>query len=586
MPTASKRTSEVVPPAPARHRAKELAIGAALAALTLAAYSGVLSNGFVDYDDQAYVTQNRHVLAGITWEGVRWAFTTGHAANWHPLTWLSHMLDCELFGLDAGGHHAVSLVLHLITTLLLFRLFLRMTAAPWPSAFVAAVFALHPLHVESVAWAAERKDVLAALFWILTTLAYVRWVEKPRVWRYVLVLGLFALGLLSKPMLVSLPFVLLLLDVWPLRRIGPPLGERRGGRSLARLVLEKIPLFALAATSATITYFVQRATDTMSLGEKISMGLRVQNALVAYARYLVKAIFPSGLIVHYPHRAEAYPDAWVACAASLVAAVTAWTLFRWRRQPWLAVGWLWFLGTLVPVIGLVQVGSQAIADRYTYVPMIGLSAAIAFAVAELCRTSRGGRWAVGILFGLAVALWTGQTRRQVGYWKDDEALFGHAVEVMPDNYLAHGMLADFYLEQGRLERAVEEYQAALRLWPSYAQGHNNVGTLLEQLGRPEEAVASYQTALHWWPECPEAHNNLGRMLAAEGKTDEAIAHYRAGLRGNPEMADAHVNLGVALQAKGAVDEAIQHFERGLQLNPGLSSAAEIRQRLETLRGSK
>jgi tetratricopeptide (TPR) repeat protein len=583
VPPASKRACEATPPS---HRAKGLAIGAVLAALTLLAYSGVLSNGFVEYDDQAYVTRNRHVLSGITWEGIRWAFTTGHAANWHPLTWISHMLDCELFGLRAAGHHAVSAALHLISALLLFRLFLRMTAAPWPSAFVAAVFALHPLHVESVAWAAERKDVLSGLFWILTTLAYVSWVEKHGAWRYALVLALFALGLLSKPMVVSLPFVLLLLDAWPLRRMGPPLGERRGGRSLARLVLEKLPLFALAAASATITYFVQRATDTMSLGEQIPMGLRVQNALVAYARYLGKAFLPTGLIVHYPHPAEAYPDAWVAFAAALAAGLTGWVLFRWRRQPWLAVGWLWFVGTLIPVIGLVQVGSQAIADRYTYIPMIGLSAAIAFAVAEPCRGSRVGRWAVGILFGLAVALWTGQTRKQVGYWKDDEALFGHAVEVMPDNYLAHGQLANFYLAQGRLEQAVGEYQAALRLWPSYAQGHNNVGTLLEQLGRRAEAVASYRTALHWWPECPEAHNNLGRILASEGKTEEAIAHYRASLQGSPESADTHVNLAAALHATGAVDEAIAHYERALQLNPSMSSAPEVRQRVETLRAAK
>jgi tetratricopeptide (TPR) repeat protein len=375
-------------------------------------------------------------------------------------------------------------------------------------------------------------------------------------------------------MVVSLPFVLLLLDFWPLRR---------GGRGLARLVLEKIPLFALAATSATITYLVQRATDTMSLGEQLSMGLRVQNALVAYTRYLLKAFFPTGLIVHYPHPAEAYPDLWVAGAAVIVTGASAWTLFRWRKQPWLAVGWLWFLGTLIPVIGLVQVGSQAIADRYTYIPMIGLSAAIAFSIADVCRTSRGGRWAAGILFALAVALWTGQTRRQVGHWKNDETLFGHAVEVMPDNYLAHGQLANFYLAQGRLEEAVGEYQAALRLWPSYAQGHNNVGTLLEQLGRREEAVASYRTALHWWPECPEAHNNLGRLLASEGRTEEAIAHYRASLQGSPEAADTHVNLAAALHAKGAVDEAIAHYERALQLNPAMSSAPEVRQRVATLR---
>jgi tetratricopeptide (TPR) repeat protein len=540
-----------------------LAIPIALAALTIAAYARVAGNGFINLDDNDYVTASPHVQAGLTWSSIRWAFTTGHSANWHPLTWLSHMLDCQLYGMNAGGHHLTNLALHVASTLLLFHLFLRTTGALLPSAFVAAVFGLHPLHVESVAWVAERKDVLSAFFWILTTLAYVHWTEKKGPARYALVLALFALGLMSKPMLVTLPFTLLLLDVWPLRRTGAP------------FVREKIPLFLLAACSSVVTFLVQRAQGAMTLSDRIPLGLRVENALVSYAAYLGKAVVPARLAVYYPHTAEAYPAWQVAGAALLLAVITWFALRSFRARPWLAVGWLWFVGTLVPVIGLVQVGSQAMADRYTYLPLIGLSAAVAFGAAEF-------RNALAVLLLVGAAAWTALTWRQVGFWKNDRTLFGHLAEVMPENHLAHHILGCVYLREHRLDEAMAEFHTALRLRPSYAEAHSNLGMALELSGRAPEAIEAYEAALRWSPNLAEAHHNLGRLLATQGHLDAAIAQLEAAVQSNPDLVEAHVNLGNALIAKGRIDAAIAQFEKALELRPG---SADVQHRLDAARAA-
>ena len=560
-------------------RRRDLAACAVLVALTLAAYGRVAGNGFIDLDDNQYVTQNARVQAGLTAEGIRWAFTTGHSANWHPLTWLSHMLDFELFGLEPAGHHLVSLALHLASTLLLFRLFRTTTGALGPSAFVAAAFALHPLHVESVAWVAERKDVLSGFLGILAALAYVAWTKRGGAGRYALVVVLYALGLLAKPMLVTLPFVLLQLDLWPLRRIASPFREPQ---VLARLVREKLPLFALAAACCVVTYAVQRAAGAMSLGEQIPLAWRLQNAVVSYVLYLAQSIVPTGLAVYYPHRVEAYPLLQVAGSALLLAAIT-WTVVRAAGpRPWLAVGWFWFLGMLVPVIGLVQVGSQSRADRYTYLPMIGLSVAAAFGVAELVRRRPPLRPLAATASIAVVLAWTALTSRQVGYWKDDATLFGRVVAVMPENHVAHGVLGSVHLKAGRLPEAMAELRESLRLRPSYPQGHSNLGMALELAGRDAEAAAEYREALRWMPDLADAHYNLAGVLQRRGETSLAVEHYERALAIDPELPEAHHNLGLIRIGQGKVDEGIAHLERAVELKPSYADAVR---HLEEARGT-
>jgi tetratricopeptide (TPR) repeat protein len=552
-------------------RRSRVAAGLALALLTIGAYARVAGNGFIDFDDQAYVSSNPMVQAGLTWRGIAWAFTTSRSANWHPLTWISHMLDVQVYGMNAGGHHLTSLALHVASTLLLFYLFLRMTEALYPSVFVAAVFGLHPLHVESVAWVAERKDVLSAFFWISTTLAYVSWTEKKGTARYVAVLALFALGLLSKPMLVTLPFTLLLFDVWPLQRPGWP------------LLFEKIPLFLLAASSSVITFLVQRGYGAMLLSERVPFGLRAENALVAYASYLGKAIAPVGLAVFYPHPAQAYPAWQVAGAALLLIATTAFALQERRNRPWLAIGWLWFLGTLVPVIGLVQVGPQALADRYTYLPMIGLSAAVGFGAAELSRRSAAARHASASLLVVAVAGWTAITWRQVGLWKDDRTLFGHMVEIMPGNHLGYGILGNVNLREGHDDAAILDYRRALELQPGYPLWLSNLGRAYLLSGRIPEAKAAFEAALRSNPDLAAAHHHLGYILAIQGDLDGAIEHDEAALRSDPDLPEAHYNLGGALMQKGRIDEAIAHCERALEIAPDFAPARNL---LEAARAAR
>jgi Flp pilus assembly protein TadD len=544
-----------------------------LVLLVAVAYAPAVRCDFVNYDDPAYVSENRVLAGGFSWHGVAWAFTTLTGANWHPVTWLSHMLDCQLFGLDPGWHHAVSVALHAASAVLLFLACWRMTRARWPSAMLAALFALHPLHVESVAWLSERKDVLSTFFFMLTLLAYSFYVQRPSVARYGLVALSTALGLMSKPMLVTLPLVLLLLDYWPLGRFSAVGGSpAEGGRSAAWgkralwLGLEKLPLLALAAASATITLIAQsRMGATKMLGGELTLAVRLGNAIVAYAAYLGMALWPARLAVFYPY----IPDrpAWqIAASAVLILVLTAAAIgpgTRWmRRRPYLAVGWFWYLATLVPVLGLVQVGAQSMADRYTYIPLIGVFLAAVWGVADVaarcrahacvgipsstdCEAASGTRSRT-VLTAAAVAILLGcllLTNRQVRYWTDSEALFRRALAVTPDNPVAHEGLGDALLRQGRDAEAEVEFRRVLRLDAEhYLQTPCELAKALNNQGRPEEAVACLREVVRAHPENARAQNDLAMLLARRGQVGEAIALLREALRLEPDRPEGMHNL--------------------------------------------
>ena len=530
-------------------------IGAALVVLTLAAFSGATSNSFLNYDDDVYVTDNPHVLGGLDGASVAWALTSTHAANWHPVTWLSHMFDVELFGRNAARHHLTSLLIHAANVLLLFLLLSRMTGALWRPAFVAALFAIHPLHVESVAWIAERKDVLSTLFWLLTLFAWLHWLASKTAARYALVLALFALGLMAKPMLVTLPFTLLLLDYWPLNRATlPPLWK------------EKLPLFAMSAASCVVTVIAQRAGGALQTLSSVSFPARSANAAVAYVSYLGKTVWPASLAVFYPHPGSW--SAWQAVGAALVlCCVTALALRLARRAPFFLFGWLWFLGTLVPVIGLVQVGAQATADRYTYVPLVGLFVAIAWGLAALVAARPATRYAVAALAAGSLAALVPVTRAQVRTFSDNVSLFEHALAVTSDNCVAQNNLGLALMGRGKTDEAAAHYREALRIKPNYVEAYNNLAVALRALGRNDEAVEQLGRALALDPESASAHVNLGNALVAKGEVDAAIAHYEHALRARPEFYDAEENLGRVLDRLGRHDEAIAHLDRALRQRP-------------------
>ena len=531
----------------------DLLICLALFYVTVAVYYPVRNFDFVNYDDPAYVSQNPHLRDGLSPRGIGWAVTSGDAANWFPVTRLSHLLDYQLFGLNSGFHHLVNVVLHALASVALLVFLLRATGTRWQSAFVAFVFALHPLHVESVAWVAERKDVLCALFWFLTLGAWVRYTESPGRGRYLAALGLFALGLMSKPMMVTLPFALLLVDGWPL---GRPFAKR--------LLLEKVPFFALAAAGAVATYMVQRSGAAVQSLDKYPTGLRIENALIAWVVYIAKAFWPTGLAVFYPYPGQI--PLWQAGAAALaLAAISGMVLWVRRSQPYLACGWFWYLGTLVPVIGLVQVGAQARADRYTYIPVVGLSIMLAWSGARLL-----GRWprpaavaAVAACVALAVAC-----RVQLGYWRGSEPLFERALAVTSGNYVAYMDLGTALMGMpGRLPDAMSDFEAALRIKPDYAVAHVNLGNCLFTTGHLEEAISNYRGALQIDPDYAIAHNDLGYALQRAGRLSEATAEYREALRIDPASALAHSNMGFALAAAGRTAEAISEYQAALTIDP-------------------
>ena len=530
-----------------------------LAALVVLAYARVAGNGFTTFDDNEYLTQNPHVAEGLSAHGVAWAFTGAWAGNWHPLTWISHMLDVELFGMRAAGHHLVSLAIHLGTTLILFRLFLISTGAPLASLFVATVFGVHPLHVESVAWASERKDVLCAFFWVLALLAYVRYVERPGSARLAAVLGCHLLGLLSKPMIVSLPVTMLLLDFWPLRRF-----ERA---RIAFLLKEKLPFLALSLVVSVVTFAVQRTSGAMELGIRTPFARRLASSVVAYAAYLGKMIWPARLEAYYPYPSDGYGAGIVLAAAALLALATAGALLAARSRPWLLFGWLWYLATLVPVIGLVQVGGQAMADRYTYVPMIGVSVAVAWTVREVAERVPLARMPVAGAFLLAAGAWTALTCRQVGYWKDDLALYEIAKVKVREEPAVLARIGARLLDEGRPEEAIEELRQAVAIDPRHAEAHNDLGRALEAVGRTVDATEEYRIAVRSKPELAEAHANLAGVLAGDGRLDEAIEHYARAVELRPDQADIRFSFAVALLARERTDEGIAELQRTLQLAP-------------------
>ena len=641
---------------------RPFAVCVLLSIATLIVYLPVATLDFVNYDDADYVTANLHVQGGLTSANVTWAFRTGHASNWHPLTWLSHMLDLQLFGRNPGPQHLVNLAFHIANTVMLFLVMRRLTRSHWGSAMLAALFALHPLHVESVAWISERKDVLSTFFLLLTITAYARYAQtqvaaqersggklsspsppleerrplhtqvqrerelsnkslspnplsgmtksakaqatpeakghgsKSKVQRsrpeipsskaemqspppsryhalsspfYIAALALFACGLMSKPMLVTLPFMLLLLDWWPLRR-APEFGFGQANlKGWGLLLFEKAPFFLLTAVSSVITFRVQEAGGAVSAS--LTLGQRLTNAVVSYVRYLGKTLWPKDLAVLYPHPGN-WPVWQVVGSLIIVLAITFAIVFLARKRPYLGMGWFWFLGGLVPVIGIVQVGIQSMADRYTYVPLIGIFLMLVWGVCELVGPQPSRAKALIPIGALVLLICAGFTHRQVLYWRDSETLFAHAVEVSPDNYLAYNNLGYYFFNHGRTAEALENYQKSLRINPNYEDALNNVGHALATAGRPQEAIPYYEAALRVRPNHVEVHNNLGNALSDLGRLDQAIQHYRIALWQNPEHADAHNNLGVGLAMQGKVDEAIPHFFSAIKYKPTDASA--------------
>jgi tetratricopeptide (TPR) repeat protein len=549
---------------------------------TLAIFWPLGNHEFINLDDDVYVYHNPQVKAGLTLKGVIWAFTSLKTSNWHPLTWLSHMLDCQLYGLNPGAHHVTSLLFHIANTVLLFWVLKRMTGRIWASSFVAALFALHPLHVESVAWVAERKDVLSTFFWMLTLWGYLRYTERPGLNRYLLAILFFALGLLFKPMLVTVPFVLLLLDYWPLGRFSfrrgavdspnPKSSRVRGqGPVPLRLVLEKVPFFVLSAISSLLTFFVQRSGGAVGSLQRLPMETRLANAIVSYAHYIQKMVWPRNLAVLYP-----YPDmiamGQVGLAGILLLGISVF-VFRWARtRPYLLVGWLWYLGTLVPVIGLVQVGTQAMADRYTYVPLIGLFIMIAWGIPDILAGWRYRKATLTVSAVLLLSIFMVVTNLQIQKWHDNIRLFTHTLKVTNRNALIHYNLGIALSVQRKDGEAMAHYKEALWIDPNYVEAYNNLGVTLADQGKTQEAISYYSQALRINPKYVEAHNNLGNVLAKQGKIEEAAVHYTEALRTKPDFAEAHYNLGTLLARQGKIEEAGAHFTQALRIKPDYAEA--------------
>jgi tetratricopeptide (TPR) repeat protein len=570
------------PPAVLKERGLVFGICAFLTAITWLVFGQTLGHQFFNLDDDVFVYQDAAVTKGLTPAGIARALAHGSFGFWDPLTTLSHMLDCQLYGLHPGGHHLTNVLLHTASVILLFLVLRKMTGALWPSAFVAALFAIHPLRVESVAWVSERKDVLSGFFFMLTLGTYAFYASgPPKLSRYLMVVMCFALGLMSKVMLVTLPLVLIVLDYWPLGRIGfagsvvhELSAEKAGGRVglRSRLVLEKIPLLLLSAGSAIVAVFAQKQVGTVQSLGNAPVSLRVANALVSAATYLRQMFCPTGLAVLYPYPFNGLPGSEVALAALALAGISAAAWFWRRGRPYLLAGWLWYLIMLAPVIGILQVGPQARADRYTYLPQIGVYVLLTWAAAEL---SAGWRWRRVVLGGggaMILGALVFCARAQCSYWRDSESLWTQTLACTSGNFIGHNNLGDALLEKGRVDEAITHFQKALQIKPDYAKAWNNLGLGLLKKGSEDEAIADFQRALQINPGLAEAHNNLGDALLQKGSVDEAIAQFQLSLQFRPDLAEAHCNLAGALMRKGNMDEAIAHFQQALQINPGNAEA--------------
>jgi protein O-mannosyl-transferase len=527
---------------------KSLLICLLLALVTLAVYWPVTSHQFIIFDDDDYITQNSHVTAGLTWPSIVWAFKTDHAANWHPLTWISHMADCQIYGVKPGGHHLTNVLFHIANTLLLFLLLKQMTGAVWRSAFVAAFFAWHPLHVESVAWAAERKDVLSTFFFLLTLTAYARFVNLSKVQSlkskvfYILALFLFACGLMSKPMVVTLPFVLLLLDFWPLERFQISNFKFQICR---RLVIEKIPFFVLSFAGSLVTYLVQKTNGAVS---GVSIFSRAESVLLTYARYISKTFWPADLSIVYPYR-YSWPAIFVIGTALLLVIWSALFIYRAKKNPYLLVGWFWFFGTLVPTIGVVQVGAQSMADRYMYIPSIGLFIIVVWGANDLFNNLwPGKRKFLPLLGGVALAGCLVVTSVQLTYWQNSISLFLHAIEVTTDNYVADNCLGKAFEIAGKKDAALVLYLEAVRIEPRFPQSQFNLAISLLEHGRTDEALQHFETAAQLDPHNPDVQFDLGTFFSQHDKLENAVRCFDNALKDRPDFPKAKTALDQILAA--------------------------------------
>jgi predicted negative regulator of RcsB-dependent stress response len=560
-----------------------------------AVYGQVRNHEFINLDDPIYM-ENYYAKKGLSLNGIKWAFSFqfNDSTYWHPLTWLSFMLDYQLYGSDPGMHHFSSLIFHVLNSLLLFYLFSHMTGEPWKCTFVAAIFALHPLNVESVAWTTQRPNILSAMFYMLTIIVYLNYIKHTDVFRYILTLLVFVLGLMAKPSVVTLPFILLLLDYWPLKRIQFPLNlkteisnDKNTDKSIIsylkqnvsytkymmhsniRLVLEKIPFFLLSGISVFITI---SGKGWVVSSEIIPMKLRFANALVSYMGYIGKLIWPFNLTVYYPFPKSI--DAWQAVGAAFILVIlTSLILFATYSKPYLKMGWLWFLGTLFPVIGLVQMGLHpAMADRYAYVSFIGLFIILAWGVPELLQGWRNNKKGLAIILIIIMPVLMMITWNQVGYWRDSITLFKHTLDVNYQNHVIHSNLGVALFEKGNVKDAIRHYSEALRIKPDYAFAHNNLGYALSIQGNIERAIHHYHMALRFNPGYAHAHNNLGNALVGQGKKIEAMKHYSEALKLEPGLAEVYNNLGVLLYSIGKIDDAIVHFKKAILIKPDYADA--------------
>ena len=577
-------------------------------------YIKVQNFDFVGYDDEVYVTENLHVQKGVSLEGIKWAFTTFQCANWHPLTWLSHMLDCELYGLNPAGHHRTNIEFHIANTLLLFFILFWMTGAIWRSAFVAALFALHPLHVESIAWVSERKDVLSTFFGLLSIAAYYRYVKKSSVKYYLLVFIFLSLGLMAKPMLVTIPFVLLLLDFWPLERFQNQRdfyfkSEKMYGDAFRRnqqIILEKMPLVILVVISCIVTFIAQKSEGAIKPLAALPLNYRIGNAIVSYIKYVLKAIWPHKLAVFYPHPENTLPSWQIVGAALLIVTACYCAIRTAKKYPYIPVGLFWYLGTLVPVIGLVQVGNQAMADRYTYIPLIGLFIIVSWGSFDFLK-----KWnyhtiililsAISAIFVLAVC-----TFLQLGYWQNGITLFEHAIKVTNKNYVTHNNLGVLLSKEEKFDEALFHYDEALKIKPNdsrtlynkgcafrdkgdfdkaafffkeslrinkdYAEAHSGLAEILFVQGNPDEAILHYRNALKIRPDFPEAYNNLANVLYSQGEIDKASLLYKEALSLDPKNVDIHYNIGLYYKKQGKLKKAMTHLAKAIKIDPDYAKA--------------
>jgi Flp pilus assembly protein TadD len=555
-----------------------------LAASALLVFWQVRNFDFANYDDNVYVFENQHVLNGITGDGIIWSFATDYASNWHPLTWLSLMLDCQLFGPSPGWMHLMNLFFHLANTLLLFAVLKKMTGSLWPSAFVAAVFALHPMHVESVVWITERKDVLSTFFLFLTMWAYVRYVEKIKFKWYLAAIALFILGLMAKPMLVTLPFLLLLLDYWPLNRLMPQTitaaAHRRGKSApasdnpptLYRIIIEKIPFFILASISSAVTFLIQRSGGAVVDAASFPLYNRFANALLSYVRYIAKMFWPRNLTVFYPFNAASIPFWQVAICALLLLVISVLVVYLGRNQRYLTLGWFWFVGTLIPVIGIVRVGSQAYADRYTYIPYIGLFIMLAWLGPQLLSNQPQRKTVLSLSMILSLVSLGICAYRQVSYWNNNVTLFSHAIEVTQNNWLAYNNLGAAYSGLGRDSEAIDACQRAIKIRPDCAEAYNNLGNAYSNLSRYSEAIDAFNRAIEIKPDYAKAYNNLGVAYGGLGRYQQEIEVYQQAIKIRPDYAQAYNNLGAAYTNLGRYSEAIDAYQQAIKIRPDYAEA--------------